>query len=70
MLVNGRFGGFGMGAEENSNVLMYRLDMAPSDLSSDHRSVSLAIGAIVRNTKVAQEQALWCTCQQVGLPLP
>ena len=51
--VKGRFGGFGVGTEDNSDILMYRLDMAPPNPRPVDPSLLLVAGAIVRHTKVA-----------------
>ena len=58
VVVNGRFGGFTRGTEESSDVLVYRMEMAPPELRPVDPSSLMAAGAIVHNTKVAQEQAL------------
>ena len=50
---NGRFGGFAQGAEESSDVLVYRMEMAPPEPRPVDPSLLMAAGAIVRNTKVA-----------------
>ena len=64
VVVNGRFGGFAQGAEDSSDVLMYRMEMAPPEPRPVDPNLLMAAGAIVRNTKVAQEQAFWCSrCQ-------
>ena len=70
VVVNGRFGGFARGAEESSDVLVYRMEMAPPEPGPVDPSLLMAAGAIVRNTKVAQEQAFWCACQQVDTLSP
>ena len=70
VVVNGRFGGFARGAEESSDVLVYRMEMAPPEPRPVDPSLLMAAGAIVRNTKVAQEQAFWCACQQVDTLSP
>ena len=70
VVVNGRFGGFAWAAEESSDVLVYRMEMGPAEPRPVDPSLLMAAGAIVRNTKVAQEQAFWCACQQVDTLSP
>ena len=70
VVVNGRFGGFARGAEESTDVLVYRMEIAPSEPRPVDPSLLMAAGAIVRNTKVAQEQAFWFACQQVDTLSP
>ena len=70
MVVNGRFGGFARAAEESSDVLVYRMEMASPEPRPVDPSLLMAAGAIVRNTKVAHEQAFWCACQQVDTLSP
>ena len=70
VVVNGRFGGFARGAKESSDVLVYRMEMAPPEPRPVDPSLLMAAGAIVRNTKVAQKQAFWCACQQVDTLSP
>ena len=62
MVVNGCFGGFARGAEESSDILVYRMEMAPPEPRPVDPSLLMATGAIVRNTKVAQDHAFWCAC--------
>ena len=74
VVVNGRFGGFTQGTrvtEQSSDVLVYRMEMAPPRPRPVDPSLLMAAGAIVCNTKVAHEQAFWCACQHVdtGCPL-
>ena len=70
VVMNGRFGGFARGTEESSDVFVYRMEMAPLEPKPVDPSLLMAAGAIVRNTKVAQEQAFWCACQQVDTLSP
>ena len=70
MVMNGRFGGFAWGTEESSDVLVYRMEMAPPDPRPVDPSLLMAAAVMVFNTKVAQEQAFWCACQQVATPFP
>ena len=70
VVVNGRFGRFARGTEESTDVLVYRMEMAPPQPGPVDPSLLMAAGAIVRNTKVAQEQAFWCACQQVDTLSP
>ena len=70
VVVNGRFGGFARGAKESSDVLVYRMEMAPPEPRPVDPSLLMAAGAIVRNTKVAQQQAFWCACQHVDTLSP
>ena len=63
VVVNGRSGGFARGTEESSDVLVYRMEMAATEPRPVDPSLLMAAGAIVRNTKVAQEQAFLCACQ-------
>ena len=44
--------------------------MAPPEPRPVDLSLLMAAGAIVRNTKVAHEQAFWCACQQVDTLSP
>ena len=69
VVVNGRFGGFSRGTEENIDILVYRMEMAPHEPRSVDPSFLMPARAIVRNTKVAQEQALWCACRLTLRPL-
>ena len=70
MVVNSRFGGFARGTEESSDALVYRMEIAPPEPRPLDRSLLMAAGAIVRNTKVAQEHTSWCACQQVDTLSP
>ena len=70
VVVNGCFGGFAWGTEERSDILVYRMEMAPPQPTPVDPSWLMAAKAIVRNTKVAQEQAFWCACQQVDTLSP
>ena len=69
VVVNGRFAGFARAAEDSSDVLVYRMEMALEPRPVDP-SLLMAAGAIVRTTKVAQEPAFWCACQQVDTLSP
>ena len=70
MVVNGRFGGFARGTEESHDVLVYRMGIALPEPRPVVSSLLMAAGAIVCNTKVAQEEAFWCACQQVATLSP
>ena len=70
VVVNGHFRGFARGTEESSDVLVHRMEMAPPEPRLVNLSLLMAAGAIVRNTKVAQEQAFWCACKQVDTLSP
>ena len=62
MVVNGCFGRFARGTGESSDVLVYRMEMAPPEPRPVDPSLLMAAGAIVRNTKVAKEEAFCCAC--------
>ena len=70
VVVNGRFGGFARGAEESSDVLVYRMEMTPPEPRPVDPTLLMVAGAIVSNTEVAQGQAFWCACQQVDILSP
>ena len=70
VVVNGRFGGLARGTEESTDVLVYRMEMAPPEPKPVDPSLLMAVGAIVCNTKVAEEEAFWCACQQVDTLSP
>ena len=70
VVVNRRYGGFARGVEESSDVLVYRMEMAPPEPRPVDPSLLMAAGAIVRNTKGDEEQAFWCACQQVDTLSP
>ena len=70
MVVNGRFGGLARGTEESSDALVFRMETVPPELRPVGPSLWMAAGAIVRNTKVAEEQAFWCACEQVDTLCP
>ena len=70
VVVNSCFGGFTRGTEENSDFLVYRMEMAAAEPRPVDPILLMPAGAIVRNTKVAQEQAFWCACHQVDTLAP